>query len=50
MKRPKLNVLVYMITCGTVLIVAGIFLGFKVLPEYVRNKVWEVCKSYRLCL
>lgn len=42
MRRPKLSVLVYMITFGTLLIVAGTFLGFKVLPEYVRSQIWQV--------
>lgn len=40
--RPKLGVLLSVVISGALIFVLGYSLGFKILPEFVENQIWEV--------
>lgn len=45
-KKPRLRFLLCTVVSGTLMIVSGYTLGFKILPEFVKNQIWEVRKMF----
>lgn len=43
--KPKLGVLLCVVITGALIFVSGYTLGFKILPEFVDNQIWEVMQE-----